>query len=290
MALTVKRFPVRVRRIKKWQRATRLIFDSFAAEVLVISLVVLYAIIIFADLAYTAAREETTVEVVEDSAAARWDEAMKNVDIVLLSVFMLEIMLRLFGFGIEYLKDCINAVDAVVVLFSWIIVLLPTSLSAGVSWFRLFRVVRLFRFAVILNKLQRSRDAAAMMRKRNMYRKIGAPVEKVLDFFEDLRSRMPEKKDQEYISWMMEVIASDDLYRVRNFDAETMKKLGGEGDDMHNFISQATGISTAASGSAKTSSTADAGPAPTLTCLETTQCPVRLCRISTAAPKAPRPS
>ena len=266
MALTVKRFPVRVRRIKKWQRATRLIFDSFAAEVLVISLVVLYAIIIFADLAYTAAREETTVsnsssvEVVEDSAAARWDEAMKNVDIVLLSVFMLEIMLRLFGFGIEYLKDCINAVDAVVVLFSWIIVLLPTSLSAGVSWFRLFRVVRLFRFAVILNKLQRSRDAAAMMRKRNMYRKIGAPVEKVLDFFEDLRSRMPEKKDQEYISWMMEVIASDDLYRVRNFDAETMRKLGGEGDDMSAYIAQVTGISTpsaGAGGEAKRAGTPD---------------------------------
>ena len=74
------------------------------------------------------------------------------------------------------------------------------------------------------------------MRKRNMYRKIGAPVEKVLDFFEDLRSRMPEKKDQEYISWMMEVIASDDLYRVRNFDAETMRKLGGEGDDQINGV------------------------------------------------------
>ena len=265
----VKRYPVRARsatarRVRQWQRVTRHVFDGFACEAAVISLVILYAIVIFIDLTYTATRSAKE-EGEEDKTAERWDNSMKNIDLVLLSMFMVEIIMRLFGFGLEYLKDCINATDAVVVVSSWIIVVMPDSLTRGLSWFRLFRIVRLFRFAIILNKLQRSRDAAAMTRKRNMYKKIGAPVEKVLDFFEDLRSRMPEKKDQEYLSWMMEVIASDDLYRVRNFDAETMKKLGGEGDDMHNFISQATGISTAASGSAKTSSTADAGPAPTLT-------------------------
>ena len=270
----VKRYPVRARsatarRIKQWQRLTRHVFDGFACEAVVISLVILYAIVIFVDLAYTAAREVEASSGEEGKTADRWDDAMKNFDLVLLSIFMVEIIMRLFGFRLEYLKDCINATDAVVVVSSWIIVVMPDSLVRGLSWFRLFRIVRLFRFAVIINKLQRSRDAAAMTRKRNMYKKIGAPVEKVLDFFEDLRSRMPEKKDQEYLSWMMEVIASDDLYRVRNFDTETMKKLGGEGDDMHNFISQATGISTAgstsASGAGAVSSTAEAGPAPSLT-------------------------
>ena len=39
---------------------------------------------------------------------------MRHCDLVLLSVFMVEICLRLFGFGRHYLRDCINVVDAVV--------------------------------------------------------------------------------------------------------------------------------------------------------------------------------
>ena len=66
MALSVKRFPVRQKRVKQWQRNVRRAFDSFACELLVITLVILYALIIFTDLAYTAAR---------DSEALEWDEA-----------------------------------------------------------------------------------------------------------------------------------------------------------------------------------------------------------------------
>ena len=95
MALTVKRFPVRARRLKKFQKATRHVFDSFACEVTVITLIFLYAIIIFVDLAYTAA--QTTSE------ETSWDSAMRIIDIVLLSVFMIEIFFRLFGFGLVYL-------------------------------------------------------------------------------------------------------------------------------------------------------------------------------------------
>jgi len=127
---------------------------------------------------------------------------------------------------------------------------------------------------------------------------------KVLDFFEDLRSRVPERRHQarcrgdageihgrylhalylhvsliclqEYLSWMMEVVCEGDLYRVRDFDAETVQQLpplpqpppprphpdpspsptpnpnpnpnphqvkrlgeGGGGDDVRSFISQA---------------------------------------------------
>ena len=156
MAFSVKRLPVRQKRLKQWQRAVRRAFDSLACELLVITLVVLYALIIFTDLAYTAARE---------GAAPEWDAAMRLCDLVLLSVFVLEIGLRLFGFGLSHLRDCVNAVDAVVVLVSWVIALLPPSMVSLFSWFRLFRILRLFRFAVVINKLQRSREAAAMLRK-----------------------------------------------------------------------------------------------------------------------------
>ena len=70
----------------------------------------------------------------------------------------------------------------------------------------LLRVIRLFRLAVIINRLQRSRDAAAMRRKRAMYRRLGAPVEKVLAFLTELRSRIKSQRDQYNIDWMMEVL------------------------------------------------------------------------------------
>ena len=132
MALSVKRLPVRQKRLKQWQRAVRRAFDSLACELLVITLVVLYALIIFADLAYTAARE---------GAAPEWDAAMRLCDLVLLSVFVLEIGLRLFGFGLGHLRDCVHAVDAVVVLVSWVIALLPPSMVSLFSWCRRFRVL-----------------------------------------------------------------------------------------------------------------------------------------------------
>ena len=50
-----------------------------------------------------------------------------------------------------------------------------------------------------------------MRRKRAMYRRLGAPVEKVLAFLTDLRARMRSQRDQYNIDWMMEVIASDEL-------------------------------------------------------------------------------
>ena len=69
--------------------------------------------------------------------------------------------------------------------------------TAGMgSSINLLRVIRLFRLAVIINRLQRSRDAASMRRKRAMYRRLGAPVEKVLAFLTDLRARMRSQRDQ----------------------------------------------------------------------------------------------
>ena len=107
------------------------------------------------------------------------------------------------------------------------------------------RVIRLFRLAVIINRLQRSRDAAAMRRKRAMYRRMGAPVEKVLQFLTNLRARTNKQRDQYNIDWMMEVIASDELYSVAEFDEETLATMqgGSAGSaDMSRFLGAETGL------------------------------------------------
>ena len=48
-----------------------------------------------------------------------------------------------------------------------------------------------------------------------MYKRLGAPVEKVLAFLTDFRARQRSQKDQYNIDWMMEVCARSLLARLR---------------------------------------------------------------------------
>ena len=51
------------------------------------------------------------------------------------------------------------------------------------------RQVRLFRLLTVMNKIQRSRASANMMRKKAKYRKVGSPVERVLEILQGLKVR-----------------------------------------------------------------------------------------------------
>ena len=62
-------------------------------------------------------------------------------------------------------------------------------------------------------------------KQRAMYRRLGAPVEKVLQFFTEFQARLDSKKDNENVRWMMEVIAADNLYNVGGYDEDTLRNL-----------------------------------------------------------------
>ena len=201
------------------RKAVRQILDTLLVEMVVTILVLLYMLIMFINLSMGSLDVEAMADVIvappPPPPAPGADEIpgcmttpielLFNVlDLIFFTVFLVEILFRLFGFGVNYLRDWINAIDAVVVVVSFVLALVP---CIDGPW-GLLRVVRFLRFAVVINKLQRSREAAAMARKRAMYRKLGAPVERVLDFLSDFRTRMRLKKDQESLSWMMEARAA----------------------------------------------------------------------------------
>jgi len=260
------------------RKAVRQILDTLLVEMVVTILVLLYMLIMFINLSMGSLDVEAMADVIvappPPPPAPGADEIpgcmttpielLFNVlDLIFFTVFLVEILFRLFGFGVNYLRDWINAIDAVVVVVSFVLALVP---CIDGPW-GLLRVVRFLRFAVVINKLQRSREAAAMARKRAMYRKLGAPVERVLDFLSDFRTRMRLKKDQESLSWMMEaraarrrpraphppvhaaalappataarlrrrpthhhnpqVIAGDELYNIPELDDELVRQIGG---------------------------------------------------------------
>ena len=57
-----------------------------------------------------------------------------------------------------------------------------------------------------------------------MYKRNGAPAEKVLTFLTSLRTRL-QKRDQENLDWMMEVIAGEELYSTAEFDEDQLLNM-----------------------------------------------------------------
>lgn len=226
-------------RIGHYRASTRRTLDLFWVELIAIVLVTLYAVIIFASLSISAAVSDPDDDMENDSTYEDWENVFHTLDQIFLSIFLAEIALRLFGFGVNYLCSVVNAIDAAVVIASFVLVMLPREDVENVKWLKLLRILRLLRFATVVNKLHRSRESAALRRKQVMYRRMGQPAEKVLDFLEDLRSRLANKKDQDNVSWMLHVIASDELYKMGDIDYSAENEGGA---DMRRWLSDETGI------------------------------------------------
>ena len=87
------------------------------------------------------------------------------IDLIILSLFLLEILLKLFAYGCSYLRVCMNAFDALVIVFSFVFALVLIGYDAdevknigALGRVLRFRVVlRLMRLLVIANRLRRAR-------------------------------------------------------------------------------------------------------------------------------------
>ena len=91
-------------------------------------------------------------------------DTFQILELIFLSFFGVEILLRLYAYGFAYLMDVLNLVDAVIV-FSLLIVqiILSTALSgqdaSSFSFLRIWRLLRLVRLFVVMNKVQKAQRA-----------------------------------------------------------------------------------------------------------------------------------
>jgi len=244
-----------------FQIRVRDIVSSLWFEGTVLLLVALYSVIIFIDLtlaegwekvdpplciASTSSEISSNATLEELCSKTEGRDFLYYLDLVFLCIFIGEIAVRLFAVGLAFFKDFIQAADAFIVTVAFVLALIPEDVLTSVDFLSVLRVVRLFRLAVIINKVQRSRDAAIMRSKRAMYKRMGAPVEKVLTFLHELRDRIKSTRDQENIDWMMEVIASDELYAVAEFDENAILDIQSHGgasvEVMKQYLSTETGL------------------------------------------------
>ena len=174
--------------VQSLRKSVRDTLDTLWFEAIVILLVAFYAIIIFIDLTLDGEKgvdpqecidyqgdhkaNATLVELCDLTVERDW---LYWLDLVFLSIFMVEIAVRVFGFGADFFRDAIQSIDAFVVTLAFAFALIPEDVMASVSFLNVLRVIRLFRLAVIINKLQRSREAAAMRSKVRRRRSIARP-------------------------------------------------------------------------------------------------------------------
>ena len=170
------------------QRKLRNVMDSLWFESATILLVMIYAVILFIDMTSSgttvvdpqhcreAGSTPQMVAMEFPNNETLWKDCTLSsvtnyvlylLDVIFLSIFMIEIFVRLLGYGLSFLRDPIQALDCLVVTLAFIVAVLPAEATAGSgNMINLLRVIRLLRIAVIINRLQRSRDVRAARRPR----------------------------------------------------------------------------------------------------------------------------
>ncbi len=81
-------------------------------------------------------------------------DVLYYLDLVFLCIFMVEILLRLAGYGMSYCRDMLQLLDMIVVIMAFALALIPEEVLTSLSFLNILRVVRLFRLAVVVSKLQ----------------------------------------------------------------------------------------------------------------------------------------
>ena len=169
------------------------------------------------------------------------------VDYVFLTAFMIELLIKCYAWGFRYFfnaegRTCeiVNSIDAVVVVISFVFMILITpsigildgkgaeSVQDAMAIARTLRLVKIFRLLTVMNKLQKSRSTAHVLRKKAQYRRSGSPVERVLEILTRLKKHSESAQTRDDIAFIMDIIISDQLYSV-NLSTATAGPLEGDG-------------------------------------------------------------
>jgi len=226
-AMTMSTFAPGDKKKLTLRKKLRIFTDDRRVEGFTICIVLVYFLFIIMDfivpeLMFTAEGSKVTENWRTFTIA--WQRIFWVIDFVFLAFFLLEIAVRVYAWGMTYVRDVLNMIDFSIVFVSFIMlfITLPYTMSGGtdsglgtaLALLRVFRIVRIFRLVVILNKIKRTRESANMMRQKAKFKRQGSPVERVIDILSNIKRKSESGAERENISFMMDVIISGDLYTV----------------------------------------------------------------------------
>ncbi|RLN48108.1 hypothetical protein BBJ29_007063 [Phytophthora kernoviae] len=172
-----------------------------------------------------------------DETLASYKLAIDTTDVTVGSILLLEILLKVFAYGLHYLRDIWALFDAVVIVVSFVlgvVAALGSKSSILVKILRLRVILRVLRVLVVFERVkQRSRS---MNLKHLNKGAITSPVENVLRILNELRFHpaiRPSLRDG--LEFAIDAIknnrlydANEDLLAVEGVDDDTQNWLRGE--------------------------------------------------------------
>ncbi|KAL4457029.1 hypothetical protein ABPG74_014667 [Tetrahymena malaccensis] len=179
-------------------------FESKTFNNYVISLTIFYTILMFCEFSIDDPTENF-------SNVQGMLQILQYIEIVVISLIILEILLKCYAYGIKvYFKQRVNIIDAVVISLSLILVLTDqfiTQSSAKIisKFFRIFfRFLRLF---IILRKMKNTN-------KKALEYKFGdkTPIEKILAIIDNLKQLVTDEHYYRELEWASQMISTNKLY------------------------------------------------------------------------------
>ncbi|KAF4042600.1 3'5'-cyclic nucleotide phosphodiesterase [Phytophthora infestans] len=187
-----------------------------------------------------------------DDTLSSYKLAIDVTDITVGSILLLEILLKVFAYGLHYLKDIWALFDALVIVISFVlgvVAALGTTSSVVVKILRLRVILRVLRVLVVFERVkQRSKSMNLMHLNKGA---ITSPVEHVLRVLNELRFHpaiRPSLRDG--LDFAIDAIknnrlydANEELLAVEGVDDDTQNWLRGEmlrGNDMSKVLPDAT--------------------------------------------------
>ncbi|KAG7393251.1 Calcium/calmodulin-dependent 3',5'-cyclic nucleotide phosphodiesterase 1B [Phytophthora pseudosyringae] len=186
-----------------------------------------------------------------DDALSSYKLAIDVTDITVGSILLLEITLKVFAYGLHYLRDVWALFDALVIVVSFvlgIVAAMGTTSSVVVKILRLRVILRVLRVLVVFERVkQRSKSMNLMHLNKGA---ITSPVEHVLRVLNELRFHpaiRPSLRDG--LDFAIDAIknnrlydANEELLAVEGVDDDTQNWLRGEmlrGSDMNKVLPDA---------------------------------------------------
>jgi hypothetical protein len=173
----------------------------------------------------------------EDDVLSSYKLAIDVTDITVGSILLLEIALKVFAYGLHYLRDVWALFDALVIVISFVlgvVAALGSTSSVVVKILRLRVILRVLRVLVVFERVkQRSKSMNLMHMNKGA---ITSPVEHVLRILNELRFHpaiRPSLRDG--LEFAIDTIknnrlydANEDLLAVEGVDDDTQNWLRGE--------------------------------------------------------------
>lgn len=170
-------------------------------ENLTLGMTILLCIVIFAELAMD--------QQIDDNPILK--EVFRQINFYMLTFFCTEIVLKLFAYGFDFLKEFINLFDSIIVIISYVFLLLNLRLPI----LGLLRTLRLLKVIASMKKIQdikRERQEQIKKQKKES-ESVSCNIENVLDLLER-QSKNPAvpKQLREDLEWAFELISQNKLY------------------------------------------------------------------------------